>query len=82
MKTMEGKVALVTGAASGFMAVLEDRKANGRQDIEGRQATPVREADKYQAGKKTLQELTGKEEKAPAGANAFAPAVDTFLKAG
>jgi len=63
-----------------FMAVLEDRKARGVQDIEGRQATPFEETDKYQAGKKTLQELTGKEEKAPAGANAFAPAVDTFLK--
>lgn len=33
-----------------------------------------------QTGKKTLQVLTGREETAPTGANAFAPAIDTFLK--
>ena len=48
--------------------------------MEGRSASPVNESDKYQTGKKTLQELTGREEKNLAGANAFAPAIDTFLK--
>lgn len=33
-----------------------------------------------QTGKKTLQVLTGREETTPTGANAFAPAIDTFLK--
>jgi len=62
------------------MSVLEDRKARGVQDIEGRQATPVQVTDKYRTGKKNLQELTRKEEKIPTGVNAFAPVVDTFLK--
>ena len=48
-----------------FMLVADERKANGKQD---------------NTGKITLQKLTGREEKAPAGANAFAPAIDTFLK--
>lgn len=63
-----------------LMAVIEERKAKGIQDKEGAPASPVNDTDKYQTGKKTLQTLTGIEEKAPAGANAFAPAIDTFLK--
>lgn len=63
-----------------FMAVLEERKVKGIQDTEGKSARPVHDADKYQTGKKTLQALTGREEKTPSGANAFAPAIDTFLK--
>lgn len=63
-----------------FIAVLEDRKAKGIQDTEGKSATPVQDTNKYQTGKKTLQALTGKEEKTLSGANAFAPAIDTFLK--
>ena len=63
-----------------FMAVLDDRKAKGIQDTEGRSATPVQDANKYQTGKKTLQALTGREEKSLSGANAFAPVIDSFLK--
>jgi alkylhydroperoxidase/carboxymuconolactone decarboxylase family protein YurZ len=63
-----------------FMAVLDDRKAKGITDTEGRTASPANDLDKYQTGKKNLQTLTGKKEKALAGANAFAPAIDTFLK--
>jgi 4-carboxymuconolactone decarboxylase len=63
-----------------FMAVLDERKAKGIHDLEGKIASPVNDPDKYQTGKKNLQTLTGKEEKALAGANAFAPAIDTFLK--
>jgi 4-carboxymuconolactone decarboxylase len=63
-----------------FMAVTDERKSRGFNDTEGKTASPVNDPDKYQTGKKNLQTLTGKEEKALAGANAFAPAIDTFLK--
>ncbi|MDB4904449.1 MAG: hypothetical protein JWQ63_3730 [Mucilaginibacter sp.] len=63
-----------------FMAVIDDRKAKGITDTEGKAASPVNDPDKYQTGKKTLQTLTGREEKTLTGANAFAPAIDTFLK--
>jgi 4-carboxymuconolactone decarboxylase len=63
-----------------FMAVIDERKAKGIYDLEGKIASPVNATDKYQTGKKTLQTLTGREEKSLTGANAFAPAIDTFLK--
>jgi 4-carboxymuconolactone decarboxylase len=63
-----------------LMAVTDERKAKGIHDTEGKIASSVNDPDKYQTGKRTLQTLTGREEKAPAGANAFAPAIDTFLK--
>lgn len=63
-----------------LMAVVENRKAKGITDTEGKTASPVNDHDKYQTGKKTLQTLTGREEKSLAGANAFAPVIDTFLK--
>lgn len=63
-----------------MMSVMEERKAKGITDTEGKHALPVNDPDKYQTGKKNLQTLTHKEENALAGANAFAPAIDTFLK--
>ncbi len=63
-----------------LMAVVDDRNASGKHDVVGKEASPINDPNKYQTGKKNLQTLTGKEEKAPAGANAFAPAIDTFLK--
>jgi 4-carboxymuconolactone decarboxylase len=63
-----------------FMAVIAERTAKGIKDAEGKDASPIPTGDKYQTGKKTLQSLTGREEKALSGANAFAPAIDTFLK--
>lgn len=65
-----------------FMNVLEERKAKGITDVEGKDASPITDtANKYETGKKTLQTLTGLEEKDPkTGANAFAPVIDTFLK--
>jgi len=45
-----------------FMAVIDQRKAKGIHDLEGKVASPVNAADKYQTGKKTLQTLTGREE--------------------
>ena len=64
-----------------FMAVVEERKAKGIQDREGKDASKIdNTVDKYQSGKQNLQKLTGIEEKELKGANAFAPAIDTFLK--
>lgn len=65
-----------------FMSVIEQRKATGITDVEGKEASPITNTEnKYETGKQTLQTLTGMEEKGPkTGANAFAPAIDTFLK--
>jgi 4-carboxymuconolactone decarboxylase len=63
-----------------FIAVTDARKAKSITDTEGKAASPVNDDDKYQTGKKTLQALTGREEKTLSGANAFAPVIDTFLK--
>lgn len=64
-----------------FMAVLEERKTKGKQDQTGKEPTKVEGADKYEQGRKTLEELTGKPQNGPlTGANAFAPGIDTFLK--
>lgn len=63
-----------------FIAVMDERKAKGITDTEGKAASLVNDPNKYQTGKKTLQTLTGREEKNLTGANAFAPVIDTFLK--
>lgn len=64
-----------------FMEVLDTRKAQGIEDVEGRAASPAVDGrDKYTRGKQTLQALTGRVEGEPSGANAFAPAIDRFLK--
>lgn len=68
-------------ALNTFMAVVEERKSKGINDVVGRDASPIADTTtKYETGKQTLQKLTGREEKAPTGVNAFAPAIDTFLK--
>jgi alkylhydroperoxidase/carboxymuconolactone decarboxylase family protein YurZ len=69
-------------AINTFMSVVEERKAKGIKDVEGKEASAITATDnKYETGKKNLQTLTGKEEKGPkTGAAAFAPAIDTFLK--
>jgi len=65
-----------------FMSVVAERKAKGITDVEGKEASAITAIEnKYETGKKTLQTLTGKEEKGPkTRAAAFAPAIDTFLK--
>jgi quercetin dioxygenase-like cupin family protein/alkylhydroperoxidase/carboxymuconolactone decarboxylase family protein YurZ len=64
-----------------FMAVLEERKAKGINDTVGNVFSPITETgDKYTRGKETLQQLTGRIDDKPTGANAFAPAIDVFLK--
>lgn len=66
-----------------LMAVLEERKNRGIVDEWGKEATPVSdERSKYERGVETLQELTGRNwDKPQSGYSAFAPAIDTFLKA-
>lgn len=65
-----------------FMEVLNERKAKGINDITGAEASPVKDdASKYERGKKVLGELTKTPQGVPlSGYNAFAPAIDTFLK--
>jgi alkylhydroperoxidase/carboxymuconolactone decarboxylase family protein YurZ len=65
-----------------FMAVVEERKAKGINDVTGKEASLIIESEnKYETGKQTLQKLTGIEEKGPKiGVAAFTPIIDVFLK--
>ena len=65
-----------------FMDVLNDRKEKGIQDTIGAEASPVTDTtSKYVRGKNVLGELSGVPQDGPlTGYNAFAPAIDTFLK--
>lgn len=65
-----------------FMAVLEERKAQGIKDEVGEEASPITDQkSKYERGVETLYELTGKKWGHPdSGYGAFAPAIDRFLK--
>ena len=65
-----------------LMQVLEEREANGIQDVVGKAASPITStAPKYERGKQNLEKLTGKPETGPkTGANAFSPESDVFLK--
>jgi len=66
-----------------FMSLLEQRKSKGIQDVEGQAPMAVNgdNKSKYEAGRKTLETLTGKPQNGPlTGANAFAPGIDAFLK--
>lgn len=59
-------------AINTLMAVVEERKSQGKKDIEGKDASAVSITDKYKSGKEETDPKTG--------AADFAPAVDTFLK--
>ena len=64
-----------------FMSVLGDRKYKGINDPEGAGASPVTDTrDKYTRGREILEKLTLTDQKNITGANAFAPAIDTYLK--
>lgn len=65
-----------------LMQVLEERKAKGIHDVEGKAASPITStASKYERGKQNLEKLSGKPETGPkTGANAFSPETDVFLK--
>jgi alkylhydroperoxidase/carboxymuconolactone decarboxylase family protein YurZ len=64
-----------------FMTVLNERKAKGIHNETGADASPITDPrDKYARGKENLEKLTGRHETQITGANAFAPAIDQFLK--
>ena len=65
-----------------LMKVVEERKAQGKHDAPGKEASPITSTEpKYERGKKNLEKLTGKPETGPkTGANAFSPEIDVFLK--
>lgn len=65
-----------------FMAVLEDRKAKGIEDVMGAEASPiVDDRSKYERGKAILEKLSGVAETGPkTGYAAFAPTIEVFLK--
>jgi 4-carboxymuconolactone decarboxylase len=67
---------------STFMAVLDERKAKGITDKQGKAATVTsNRGDKYEKGRKVLEELTKTPQVKPApGFGEFAPRIDAFLK--
>jgi quercetin dioxygenase-like cupin family protein/alkylhydroperoxidase/carboxymuconolactone decarboxylase family protein YurZ len=67
-------------AINTFIAVLEERKAKGISDETGEIPTGFSDKNKYAKGKQTLETLSGRKETELKGANAFAPAIDEFLK--
>lgn len=67
---------------STFMKVVEERKAKGIRDVEGKDASPVTDTtDRYEQGRKVLEILTKTPQAKPApGFGEFAPRMDAFLK--
>ncbi len=65
-----------------FMTVLDERKANGINDVLGAEASAINdERTKYERGKANLEKLTGLSQTvAKTGYAAFAPEIEIFLK--
>jgi 4-carboxymuconolactone decarboxylase len=65
-----------------LMKVLDERKAQGKHDAAGREASPITStAPKYERGKQNLSKLTGRPEPEPkTGFSVFSPEIDLFLK--
>ena len=65
-----------------FIAVLDEREANGITDEMGPEASPIHdERSKYDRGKAILEALSGMPEAGPkTGYAAFAPTIEVFLK--
>jgi len=65
-----------------FMEVLDERKANGIEDVVGKEASPVPpDFDKDEYGAKVRAKLAGREtDISGAKWQRFSPAIDTFLK--
>ncbi|MBL4674795.1 MAG: carboxymuconolactone decarboxylase family protein [Mucilaginibacter sp.] len=64
-----------------FMAVIDERKAKGLPTANGIVPNSVKAVHKYDLGKNTLAELTGRVSSGPPrGYAAFVPAIDTMLK--
>jgi 4-carboxymuconolactone decarboxylase len=65
-------------AISTFQIVVNDRKKNGKIDIEGKEPEKINfNGNKYQFGMDTQAKLTGKSANST---QAFVPVIDTFLK--
>jgi quercetin dioxygenase-like cupin family protein/alkylhydroperoxidase/carboxymuconolactone decarboxylase family protein YurZ len=67
-------------AINTLIAVLEERKAKGISDETGEIPNGFSDKNKYAKGKQTIETLSGRKETELTGANAFAPAIDEFLK--
>lgn len=69
-------------AINTFKAVLEERKAKGINDAEGKKITVENNSpDKYEQGRKVLETLSKTPQSKPApGFGEFAPRIDAFLK--
>ena len=69
-------------AINTLMAVVNERKEKGIKDKEGIAGSVIKKyEDRYEQGRKTLEELTKTPQKKPApGFGEFAPRVDAFLK--
>jgi 4-carboxymuconolactone decarboxylase len=69
-------------AINTFMSVVEERKAQGKTDAYGKEASVVANSvDKYERGRRTLEMLTKTPQVKPApGFGEFSPRVDAFLK--
>lgn len=69
-------------AINTFITVSNDRKAKGITDNVGAEPVPMnRDVDKYERGKKNLEDLSGRRETGQkTGYAAFVPVIDTFLK--
>ncbi|HPG07128.1 MAG: carboxymuconolactone decarboxylase family protein [Saprospiraceae bacterium] len=65
-----------------FMEVVKNRTENGIQDEQGKEIRMNDTVtDKYEQGRKVLEELTGMPQKKPApGFGEFSPRIDAFLK--
>lgn len=65
-----------------LMAVLDERKAKGINDVTGAEATVVKDQrSKYDRGKATLDSLLGAPQSSTqSGYSAFAPIIEVFLK--
>lgn len=64
-----------------FAELLKERKAKGIDNIEGKIIIQNTDADKYEQGRKTLEQLTKTPQTKPApGFGEFAPRIDAFLK--
>jgi 4-carboxymuconolactone decarboxylase len=64
-----------------FSKLLQERKAKGLSDVEGEKIVQNTTTDKYEQGRKTLEELSGTRQVRPApGFGEFAPRIDAFLK--
>jgi 4-carboxymuconolactone decarboxylase len=65
-----------------LLKVLDERKAQGKKDVPGKEASPITStAPKYERGKRVLEQLSGQPEREPkTGYAAFSPEIDRFLK--